>query len=347
MALRMWRVRALWIRAAALCPSFGLSYELNSLCSRKTMLYGKLTYCSSYKFQEDIDDKLDVKARSWKIFSELQAKGLHKYSEKHTASLYQLLLDLGIKSSTIEAQLTATPDILGYSIKNWSDTCEVMVENGLSGINILQSIALYPQLLLVKPSTLRQTLLQYQEITVGKHNLLSLVIRYPALYLFPPRAVKKRMGLLSSMFPPTELKTLIRNNPNILTDKWETISKKIMYIHEEMGLEQPHLAASKALRKPLLHIKTRHQFLYRAGIYKTPNLLRDKQSHKRNASLSDIMDTSDKYFANRVARLTDLEYSVFACMMKEEEELEHSYSDDSDFDETNDLEFEEMPRHGS
>lgn len=71
------------------------------------------------------------------------------------------------------------------------------------------------------------------------------------------------------------------------------------FILQVMGLEQPQIAASQALQKSLLHIKIRHLFLSRAGIYVKPNLLRDKMSYKRNPSLSDITDTSNRFFANR------------------------------------------------
>ncbi|XP_066947923.1 transcription termination factor 4, mitochondrial [Macrobrachium rosenbergii] len=102
-----------------------------------------------------------------------------------------------------------------------------------------------------------------------------------------------------------------------------------------MGLEQAQIAASEALQKSLFHIKVRHQFLYRAGLYKTPELAKDSKSHKQNADLSLITDTSNKFFVNKIARLTESEYEVFYRMMKEEhdlmsddEESDGSYSDE-------------------
>ena len=73
----------------------------------------------------------------------------------------------------------------------------------------------------------------------------------------------------------------------------------VVLLVQEMGLEQPHIASARCLKHPLLHIKTRHLFLLRAGLYKTPNLKKDRQSHRRNPSLTDILDTSDRRFTNR------------------------------------------------
>ncbi|XP_069183826.1 transcription termination factor 4, mitochondrial isoform X4 [Procambarus clarkii] len=319
----------------------GFSYQIHNFYDEEVMMYTKKTYCSCSASQLKSENVMGIEARSLKIVKDLQSKGINMYSEKRIAALYQFLLDLGLESKTIEGQLLETPHLLSFAIKSWTDTCEVFLEHGLSSRTILQNIAVNPQFLQVKPSKLGQTLFKYREIKIGKHNILSLINRYPELFSYKPQQIQKRLGLVSSIFPPTEFKSVIWNNPNILVERWKDVMDKIMYIHTEMGLDQPHLANSKALALSFLEIKTRHQFLYRAGLYKTPNLLRDKQSHKRNHSLSDIMDTNAAYFAKKVARLTEEEYNVFASIMKEEEKLllsdsEENDSDDSDYDDDDD-----------
>ncbi|XP_042866316.1 transcription termination factor 4, mitochondrial-like [Penaeus japonicus] len=292
---------------------------------------GGMRYCSMSEILQNND--VDVKAKSSDISRVLQNKGIYRFSEEQIASIYQLLLDLGIKTKNIDSQLLETPDILNYPAEKWNDICEVFVENGISSYNIFKNIVMYPELLQNRPSKLRDNLLQYRAITIGKENVLQLIQRYPVLYLVPPSKIRKRLTLLNAIFAPAELRPLIRNNPNILCDSWQEVSDKMMYIHTVMGLEQPQIAASQALQKSLLHIKIRHLFLSRAGIYVKPNLLRDKMSYKRNPSLSDITDTSNRFFANRVAKLTEEEYRVFSEMMREELDTSHSDSDDSEDEE--------------
>ncbi|XP_037796759.1 transcription termination factor 4, mitochondrial-like [Penaeus monodon] len=292
---------------------------------------GKLRYCLMSEIIQDND--VDVKARSSVISRELQNKGINRFSEGQIESIYQLLLDLGIKAKTIDSQLVETPDILNYPAEKWNRICEVFVENGISSYNIFKNIVMYPELLQQQPSRVRDLLLQYRAITIGKENVLQLIQRYPVLYLVPPSKIKKRLALLNTIFAPTESRPLIRNNPNILCDDWQDVSDKMMYIHTEMGLEQPQISASQALEKSLMHIKTRHLFLSRAGLYVKPNLLRDKMSHRRNPSLSDITDTSNRFFANKVAKLSEEEYKVFSEMIREELDASNSDSDDSEDEE--------------
>ncbi|XP_027208105.2 transcription termination factor 4, mitochondrial [Penaeus vannamei] len=289
---------------------------------------GKLRYCSVSEIIPNSD--LDVKSKSLDISRELQNKGISRFSEGQIESIYQMLLDLGIKAKTIDSQLVETPDILNYPAEKWNSICEVFVEHGISSYNIFKNIVMYPDLLQHRPSKLRDTLLQYKAITIGKENVLQLIQRYPVLYLVPPRKIKKRLALLNTIFAPAELRPLIRNNPNILCDDWQDVSDKMMYIHTEMGLEQPQISASQALQKSLMHIKTRYLFLSRAGLYVKPNLLRDKMSYRRNPSLSDITDTSNRFFANKVAKLSEEEYKVFSEMIREELDASQSDSDDSE-----------------
>ncbi|KAK8721473.1 hypothetical protein OTU49_012737 [Cherax quadricarinatus] len=327
MALRLWNMRVLWSLTSALNSRLGFICQPRNFYG--AVIWHRKQACSTYVSQSDNINNINIKERSLKILNKLQSKGIYKYCcEKHTAELYQLLLDLGIKSKTIETQILNQPDILGFTIKHWTDICEVFVDNGISSTTILQNIALQPQILKLKPSALRQIILKYREIKVGTHNVLPLINRYPMLYLCPPEHIKKRLELLASLFPPSDLRLLISNNPEVLFNKWEDIMKKIMYIHKEMGLEQPHMTDCSVFTRSLFHIKTRHQFLHRAGLYKFPNLKKDKDSYKINSSLSDIMDTTDKYFANKVAKLSDEEYAVFVSIMEEEEKLLQSDEED-------------------
>ncbi|KAK4292574.1 hypothetical protein Pmani_034662 [Petrolisthes manimaculis] len=270
---------------------------------------------------------INISERTAKLVAALESKKGAKFSEQQVSLLYHHLLDLGVKPRTIEAQLQEMPDLLHHSLDKWRDTSAAMVGCGLTGLTILQNIATTPRLLQMKSRELDNTLMKLHDIHFGKHNLLTLASSHPALYFVPPTALKKRITALHAMFPTADLPTFLRNNPNVLTEDLKTLMDKIMYIHKVMGLEQPHMASCQGLTHSLLHIKTRHQFLYRSGVYKTPNLLRDYRSDKRNPRLSDILDSSDRFFANKVARLTDEEYTTFKAMMVEEEENElDSYS---------------------
>ncbi|XP_045135772.1 uncharacterized protein LOC123518816 [Portunus trituberculatus] len=323
--LRMFTARIVWRWGATplLAPLLPVTSRLASFTHGR-----EKQFCSVASTEQNDTSLVDVEARVNVVVNDLSVRGITQYPKAQVMCLYQLLLDLDIKAETIEAQLLQMPHLLCHSHKAWTNTCEVMVENGIPGLRILQSIALYPKFLKIKSSLLQDKLLLYRQMNVGKLNCLSLVIKYPVLLLGEPSHLKNRLDSLYALFPPASLKNLIQNNPNVLLDSWEDIMAKIMYIHEEMGLEQPHIGAARCLKQSLLHIKTRHLFLLRAGLYKTPDLKKDKQSHRRNPSLTDIIDTSDKRFTNRIARLTEQEYGVFKAMMAAEEQDSKDYDSD-------------------
>ncbi|XP_076058274.1 uncharacterized protein LOC143035287 isoform X2 [Oratosquilla oratoria] len=261
----------------------------------------------------------EVKEKSEIILKAVQAKGINKFTHEHIYNLYYFLSELGVPDKKLIAQLIGTPDLLNFPLSNWEKICSVLVENGVSSQHILENIALYPKLLSFSVGKLRKNLLEYRQMMVGKRSLLDIINRYPIVYVMDPNSIRKRLHLLDSVYPMSSLKLLIKNNPNVLVDPWDEISHKTLYIYQEMGLEQPQISECQVLQHSLMHIQTRHQFLKRAGLYQKPNLAKDKNSYKINPSLADIVETSDKVFANKVAKMTDEEYSVFKLMIEKEE----------------------------
>ncbi|KAG0714138.1 Cytochrome P450 9e2 [Chionoecetes opilio] len=129
--------RAVWMR--------GMAPLLSSSPHLMPFIHGREKQFFSAANKEPEDPSLvDVEAQVGKLVSDLCLRGIAQYPKRQVTSVYQLLLDLGIKTDTIEAQLLEMPDLLGYSHKAWSSTCEVMVENGLPILRILQSIRCNP-----------------------------------------------------------------------------------------------------------------------------------------------------------------------------------------------------------
>ncbi|KAK7013625.1 hypothetical protein SK128_024785 [Halocaridina rubra] len=320
-------LRELYTQKRLLCRN-SRQYILPVIC-----VQGK-NFCTNLHLESN---EPDMKDKATQIYRVIKSKDPDVCPESDFIDLYLYLLDFGIKATTVEDQFIETTDLLKHRLDRWTSVMEIFKEHSIPIDLVFRNVVLFPYLLECSLPVLQQNLALYSEMYIGKQSLLSTVQRYPELYFYRPKAVAKRMNMLHSIFPPAELKMVIKNNPNILTENWNSISEKIMYIHKEMGLEQPHIAACECLRKSLIHIKTRHQFLLRAGLYKKPNILRDKGSVRNNHSLSLIMDTSNRSFANKIAKLSEYEYDVFYCMIKEEDELQDAENEDesdaeSDFD---------------
>ncbi|XP_068209687.1 transcription termination factor 4, mitochondrial [Palaemon carinicauda] len=277
----------------------------------------------------DEDNREDVREKGSEFFERLQRKGVDSRHRKSFLSLYQYLLKAGVDKNNLESQFFGTPDLITYPLSDWKNFCKIMAGGGVPIDIVFKNISQCPDLLQISEKKLEHFAEKLSFLNIGKYSVMELVQQNPQVFAHPPNAIIKRVRKLSEIFVAKDLRTLIKNNQNVITDQWDTIDEKISYIHEVMGLKQDQIVASQALEKSLLHIKIRHQFLYRAGLYKTPKLTKDSNSHKINADLSMITDTSNKFFVNKIARLTEDEYEVFCRMMKEEDD---SFSDDEESD---------------
>ena len=170
----MQSARTVWLRGVAplVAPLLPSSPHLTTLLHERHK-----RFCSEAKIEQNEPSLVDVDARASVVVNDLCVRGITRYPKEQVTSLYQLLLDLGIKTGTIEAQLLEMPDLLNYSHKTWTNTCEVMVENGMPSLQILQSIAFHPILLKMKPSLLNDTLLKYRQMNIGKLNVLNFIIK--------------------------------------------------------------------------------------------------------------------------------------------------------------------------
>lgn len=285
--------------------------------------YSVVINSSSPDMYNQLDNNLD------ELLNTLKIRYGDKISIHQAKSLYQTLIDHGIDSAKVKAQLVETPDLIEYPEAFWKQTCQVFAEFGFTPMKIFQCISIHPELLRIKPNRLRQNLLELNQIEVGKSTVLKLAKLYPVLYTTNPHQVRKSLKQLSTIFTTTDLRYILKNSPSIIFVPIEETIQKMTYICEEMGLSQDLAVETKVLSKSMRHIIARHEFLKRAGLYTKPALYRDKASHKKNAPLNLIMDTSDRYFGNKVSQLSYEEYQVFQQMMDIEfDELGETYDSD-------------------
>merc|ERR1711915_244962 len=140
----------------------------------------------------------------------------------------------------------------------------------------------------------------------------------PYMLTMPEKMLYEMIHNLSSLMPGPELGHLIDKNPDIQIHPWRDTAKKIFYIDEEMGLDQPHFAFNSTLSHPFIHVRNRHQLLKRMGKYSMPKLHKDRLSYLQNPKLEKIMDSKEEAFLKHVAEISEEEWYVFEQMMAEE-----------------------------
>lgn len=129
--------------------------------------------------------------------------------------------------------------------------------------------------------------------------------------------------------------------PNVMSDDWKVIMKKIDYILDEMQADVTDLVKSGSLALPLHKIKTRHILLVRLGIYKKRNMKASELDNNKNPRLFRIMDSEDPEFALRTCGLSIKEVEAFCELY--ERELDEKHQEEIEYEENSDLESDDEP----
>lgn len=128
---------------------------------------------------------------------------------------------------------------------------------------------------------------------------------------------------------------VLLNSPNVAFDNVNLIEKKVNYLKNTMKVDQSEATKSKVFSVSLEVLEQRHVFLERLGLYDAKNSKReDHQEPSKNPNLYQIVDTSDKRFATKVAFVTLDEFETFIDLYKKEKKNFLDFeSDDEHYDE--------------
>lgn len=126
-------------------------------------------------------------------------------------------------------------------------------------------------------------------------------------------------------------------------DPWDETRKKFVYVYFVMGYKQPAMLKSSLFQHSYPYIVDRHQFLLRAGFFRS---VREKDDPKLNPNppLSDVLDTPNGVFAKMFGCFLPEEYTAYLNMRDvEREEEDDDISNTSD--EEDEIEEEEDKIH--
>ncbi|XP_063235971.1 transcription termination factor 4, mitochondrial isoform X2 [Bacillus rossius redtenbacheri] len=209
-----------------------------------------------------------------------------------------------------------------------------MAENGVSCKDGLALLAANPSFLTVSPSQFSRSIEQWRQCQLGEDNFRRLLVCHVDFLLIPTKQIARRIPFFKDLCGSRKnLCNLLQNCPGVMTENWSALQNKIVYMLTEMKMENVKIAKSMALNQSLNTIRTRHVFLERCGRFTAPNPKVDPSVATNNPSLSNITDTSDKDFAEKVAGVSLEEYEVFCELFAEEVEVESNFDSDSDDEE--------------
>lgn len=163
-----------------------------------------------------------------------------------------------------------------------------------------------------------------------------LLIKYPELIQHGnTKYLAKRVGYLQSyVTTPKNVWRLMMSSPILVVESEKVIEAKMNYLIKVMGIEVHELTDSDVFSNSLDHIKIRHTFLERLGMFKfRTEKMKENNEKNINPKLSHIMDTSDKSFASKICYVTLEEYETFQELIKREWKRTDVNDDEEEFDE--------------
>lgn len=90
----------------------------------------------------------------------------------------------------------------------------------------------------------------------------------PEIFNYPSKLIEKQFSFLTTYLSKEESVSAICKSVECLLESESSLKKKLEYLIKEMSHETKSICNCKALSYPLEHIKTRHEFLIRSGLFK-------------------------------------------------------------------------------
>lgn len=271
-----------------------------------------------------------------------EGAGSEPLNQNNLQKVVAYLIKVGAKPEDIVYGFCNQPQAASRDWFNWKSTVEMLQGFGVNVNQIVRIIAYNPVVLDYSFSRLQSLIDAMQATGISSSDLADRITLNPDVLNFNVNEIKRRHEALKEMFTNKDISKLVSKNLQVLGMPTNDVEHKLQYIVHRMGLDQPQVVHSEALTKPLQHLMERHQFLVRTGGYRTPNP--KARNLSMNPQLKLIVDTTDNYFATKIAKVTLEEYQLFCRLAKERknvltkmlrpEDAEDEDESDSDEDST-------------
>ncbi|ESO93878.1 hypothetical protein LOTGIDRAFT_228626 [Lottia gigantea] len=156
-----------------------------------------------------------------------------------------------------------------------------------------------------------------RKIGLSNEEILNLFLKNQDIIHVSVKELNTRFNELKKLFSSEHSLRLMKTMPLIITESITDIKEKFMYVHYSMGMSQHHMISASLFRHSLKHVKKRHTFLERAGLFQKPRKKDSKTS--TNTLLKDIINTTDAKFVQIYSKtMTAEDYSTFCKLVEKE-----------------------------
>ncbi|XP_066272209.1 transcription termination factor 4, mitochondrial-like [Branchiostoma lanceolatum] len=189
-----------------------------------------------------------------------------------------------------------------------------------------------PEILKEQPTDLKRKVQNLQKFVASVENVAKLILKCPRVLTLPLSKVRSVVGVLKEncMFKTAQVQTILTTTPVVLLETPENAELLFQYAFFAMGSTREDMVKAFLFRHKWEHIRSRHMFLERRGMYEPPD--KTGKTKNPNPHLRDILATTTKDFLTQVAFASYEEYATFVSLLEQEEETDVDTSDMSSSD---------------
>ncbi|XP_033119540.1 transcription termination factor 4, mitochondrial-like isoform X2 [Anneissia japonica] len=290
----------------------------------------------------DIKNDDDAKKFLTQLWDEIQAKVAPQNSvgEKALENLEKLInLQISLRCGTrnIFGLISANPRIVNCNWEKIHNVVMFLNDLGMGG-NRLLHVLNNRDIWVSELTTLSDRVRFLRSVGILEGNVQKLVAKCPKVLTLKKGKLLAILNLLKKcLFTREQIVVIINDCPNIFEASIDEIEYIFQYVYFRMGLtDQKQMVQAKLFRHSLQHIKERHLFLLRLGLYETPNV-RSRTSIV-NPKLHLIIDTSPNRFCKMFRVASVDEFRLFCEEIMEDKDGDDFRDDIDSHDDTSDNE---------
>lgn len=232
------------------------------------------------------------------------------------------LHNCGFHPTDIATALSSHPK---YISKKLIERVQMLLSNGFHHSQILSILLSFDTILNLSAGQIEEVIDLLRTSRFSEKDITKILAKNPAVLLLSKSAITQRISILRSLFKTGDVITLTLQSPELLTDEWNEIQAKFDYVFHEMKVTQRQMVHAYLFRHSLQHIKTRHAFLVRAGLF---DLSKVKEGEKSpNANLDEIINSSDEKFCQKFGKFQVNEYRTFYKLFDKENVVDSDEED--------------------
>lgn len=251
-------------------------------------------------------------------------KSNNELVEKHL----DLLKQYNFHKPSMETMLGSNEIWNTISPTQLKKTIEVLQSYKFSVNDISDILKAAPDLCSIETNEIIATLEAWLTCQFITDKLIDMLCVQPVLLKIDKELIPERIPTYLLIFNNNRNKLILflKLCPEVMYENFDDIIEKYNYIRHTMGLKPKELLNSRVLCSDLNFIKTRHTFLDRSGQfqYKTKDI---PEEQLQNPTLNSIFDTTDRMFAEKIAKMSVKEYETFSSYYAQELAEEDGESD--------------------